>query len=62
MNEKEYKNIFERLELGYREKAVIKDIKTIEAIQNDGFYKVYRIHDTQNNYFDVEVNKLKIVG
>lgn len=62
MYEKAYKNIFERLNLGYREKAIIEDIKIIEAIQNDGFYKVYRIHDTQNNYFDVEVNKLKIVG
>lgn len=62
MNEKEYKNVFERLELGYREKAILEDIKTIEAIQNDGFYKVYRIHDTQNNYFDVEINRLKIVG
>lgn len=62
MNEIEYKNVFERLNLGYREKAIIKDIKTIEAIQNDGLYKVYRIHDTQNNYFDIEINSLKIVG
>ena len=61
-NEKEYKNIFERISLGYREKEILKNIKTAEIIQNDGIYKVYKIIDNKNNYFEIEVNQSKIVG
>lgn len=62
INETEYKNIFERLQLGYREKEILKNIKTAEIIQNDGVYKVYKIFDNKNNYFVIEVNQLKVVG
>lgn len=62
INEKEYKNIFERINLGYREKEILKNIKTAEIIQNDGIYKVYKIIDYKNNYFEIDVKHLKIVG
>jgi len=61
-NEIEYRNIFERLQLGYREKEILKNIKTAEIIQNDGVYKVYKIFDNKNNYFEIEINQLKVVG
>lgn len=60
--ESDYKNIFDRLNLGYREKEILKHKKTFEMLQNDGTYKVYRIYDNKNNYFDVEINLQKIVG
>lgn len=58
----DYKNIFDRLNLGYREKDILKNKKTFEMLQNDGTYKVYRIYDNKNNYFDFEINSKKIVG
>lgn len=62
INEKEYKNIFERINPGYREKEILKNIKTAEMIQNDGIYKIYKIIDNKNNYFEIDVKRLKIIG
>lgn len=60
--EKEYKTIFEKIDLGYREKDILKNIDHVELIQNDGTYKVYKICDFKNNYFEIEVNSKRIVG
>lgn len=61
-NEKEYKNIFERLNLGYREKEILKNIEHVEMIQNDGTYKVYKIYNSKNDYIKIELNSCRIVG
>lgn len=61
-NEKEYKTIFERLSLGYREKEILKNINHIEHLQNDGVYNVFAIYDNNNNCFQIEVNSNRVVG
>lgn len=61
-NEKDYKNIFERLNLGYREKEILNNIERVEMIQNDGDYLVYKIVDNKSNYFLVELKSERIVG
>ena len=62
INETNYKNIFERLDLGYREKNILQNIERVEMEQNDGTYLVYKIIDKSENYFKIEKNSERIVG
>lgn len=50
-DEKEYNSIFDKMNLGFREKEIIKNITSIEMLYNTKDYKVYRVWNNEN-YFE----------
>lgn len=60
-DEKVYKTIFDRMILGFRELDIIQNITSIEMVQHDEKYKVYKIW-SNNKYFEIEYNSQRVVG